>query len=163
MVVTEQPLLERVTPAVRRAAVRHRREAMRGRLDGALDGLRLEIARAMANGLTEDVIFLAMLKAELLHIEGQESLAVDQFESVIRPRLGEGSFRLRSIVESNQIGIGLDLFDQRAGEEYYHLVDRMRIAGVELQDARAIARAWAAVEEGKHSEALSAIWGEVVR
>src|SRR5262249_42631445 len=110
-----------------------------------------------------EVVALAMLRAELLHLDCQDGAAVEQFDLLILPRLDRVGKAARFVVEQNQVWLKLAQFQQEAAAEFYHLHDRQRTAGFEWGSEREFASAQEALEEGKHHQALAALWRGVVR
>src|SRR5688572_7799875 len=98
-------LIEQISPLVRRALIGHRDKAMRGELDRADTALREEIGQQAGLDNNLDVIALAMLRAELLHLDGRDAAALEQFELLIRPRLDRLDFTTRIVVEQNHIDL----------------------------------------------------------
>ena len=159
-------LLEQIAPLVRRALIRHRAMAMRGELDRADSALREEIGRQADLGNNLDVIALAMLRAELLHLDERDAAALEQFELLIRPRLDRLDLTTRLAVEQNHIDLRTDRLGPdtaRAVSDLYHLYDRKQAADVEWSDNLNLAVALEAIEEDNHRKALSALWYEAIR
>src|SRR5205823_6160115 len=98
-------LIERATPPVRQALIGFRGMAMRGELEKVDSALREELSRRAGSGNDLDVIVLAMLRAEILYLDGQDALALEQFELLIRPRIDRLDLSTRLTVEQNHIEI----------------------------------------------------------
>ncbi|MDR3638811.1 MAG: hypothetical protein P4L84_33700 [Isosphaeraceae bacterium] len=162
----EPALLELISAQVRRTLITHREMAMRGDLEKADSALRDEITQHAGLGKDLEVVALAMLRAELLYLDEQDTLAREQFEVLIRPRLNRLDLPIRFAVEQNHIDLRINRFGPDAAgavSEFYHLADRRRVADVEWRDSDELAAALEAIEDGNHRKAMSALWYTAVR
>jgi hypothetical protein len=160
---SNQLLLDQVSGATRLTLVKARRLAMRGSLAESLSLIDAQVGRCSATQKESDHIALALLKAELLHLDIQDQKALDIFDAVLVPRMAKLSDDLRFIIENNRNDVAFSLFSPTSATDFYHLVDRQSLVGFDIWDSRSVAIAEEAVAEGKHNQALAAFWRELVR
>lgn len=155
-------LLESVSPAVRKVLVRERIRAMQGDLDEALRGLDRAIEIA-GDERVRDVVSLATVKAELLHLNRQDAEALRWYRERVLPLKARLEAEEQLVVDQNLADLELVTWSPDADATLYNLVDRRRLTSFDWFDAHDILSAHDAASAGKHYEALPIIWRQVVR
>jgi hypothetical protein len=155
-------LLESIQPAVRKVLLRERIRAMRGHVADALAELArtIEIVGASSG---REMVALASLRAELLHLNRQHDDALATFQQFVLPRKAELSTEEQFVVEQNLADLQFSLWSRDAGDTFYGLVDRRRLVGFEWFDAGDALAAHDAAAAGKHYDALPILWRQCVR
>jgi hypothetical protein len=156
-------LLDEIDPRTRLDLIRARRLGMNGRLETASSLLDDKVDACSGTGRSLDAVALAMLKAELLHLDSQDAKAIEVFNNAVWPRLQDLPVDVGFAVEHNRSDIEFGLWSPTSGTTFYQLIDRQTLAGFRLSDSYEVAAAEEAVAEGKHNEALAAIWRELTR
>ncbi len=153
-------ILTQLQPAVRAAVVRLRIRAMTEGVK-AVERL-IDEQYAAAPPDTRDALAVAVLKAELLHLDCCDSEALAVFEKSISPHLGVLPDELAVVVAENKFAITAALLSPDL-DEWYHLADQHRLIDAPKRDAQSLLSAAEAAEEGKHYEALPTYWRHVLR
>lgn len=165
-IVAGDLLLESTTPGVRSELVDLRLRAMGGQVERALKDLTARIGQLTSASREEDLVSLALLRAEILYHQGRRKESRDQFDQIIQPRLSALSPLARFAVQQNYVDVrsefGSDEFLD-ALHEFYHLYDQREITGTKLQNHQEIAHGHDAVSEGDFKEAMSAFWQDSLR
>ena len=158
MILTKQRLLETVSGRVRKLLVRERACAMAGSLDDAL-GTLAEAGRHTSR--ISERVSIGLLRAELLDGDLQFEEAEKVFKEEVEPYARELPDAHRFVVERNGIDFANRLW--KGTQNYYHLVDRERSAGVEWLDYQDLFQANQKAAAGKHYEALPLLWQQLRR
>ncbi|MDB5352140.1 MAG: uncharacterized protein JWN86_3387 [Planctomycetota bacterium] len=125
-------LLESVTPEVRHALIDLRVMAMRGIIAASLKKLSQTIGDRTAANHIADVVALAMLRSEILHLEERHDEAREQFDQAIRPRLASLGSLSRFAVRQNYVDLRSQLQNADFADsvdDFYHLQDLRKIIG----------------------------------
>lgn len=162
MVAGNKLFLESVSPAVRIVLVRERVRAMQGQFDEALHALE-QAVQLVGDERIRDVVALATLRAELLHLNRQDREALIWYRERVLPQKDQLDTEEQFVVEQNLADLEFSTWSPNAGTTFYGLVDRRRLAGFEWFDAEAVLAAQNAAAEGKHYEALPVFWQQSVR
>ena len=109
---------------------------------------------------TLDRLVRLMTVCEILHLDYRDTEALSVFDERIAPLTGGFSEHVEVAIEFNRSDIVHSLFQN---DDFYGLVDRATIAGVELWDHRVYYSVVEAGEIGKRFESLPKIWRELVR
>jgi hypothetical protein len=162
MVAVNQLLIEAVTPAVRKALVRERARAMRGRADEAIRALERDI-ELVGPARVRDVVALGILRAELLHLDRRDADALRWYRERVLPLKGQLGAEEQFVVEQNLADLEMHVWSPDATATFYNLVDRRRLAGFDWFDAGDVLAAQEAAAAGKHYETLPILWRQAVR
>jgi hypothetical protein len=108
-------------------------------------------------------VMLAMLKAEILHLDGADAEALKVFDDHITQHFGDLSTDHEIVVRHNYNDVQSSLWSPEATRAFYNLVDQQRIVGFDLTDSSAILGAKNAAAQGKHYKALPDLWNELRR
>ncbi len=158
MILTKQKLLETVSGRVRKLLVRERACAMAGSLDDALATL-AEAGRYTTR--VSERVAIGLLRAELLDGDLQFEEAEKVFKEEVERYARELPDAHRFVVERNGIDFANRLW--KGTQDYYHLVDRERSAGVEWLDYQDLFQANQKAAAGKHYQALPLLWQQLRR
>jgi len=156
-------MIERLQPATRLALVQARCLAMQGQQDAAIAGLDRAIEAASSETDPCDAVAIAMLKAEILHLDYRDEEALRVFASDIRPRFATLPPDIVLVAERNENDIKSLLFLPDSTADFYRLVDRQRQLGIEWSDAKSVLAAQDDAAAQKHFNALPAFWRELLR
>ncbi|HWB14477.1 MAG TPA: hypothetical protein VG826_34950 [Pirellulales bacterium] len=154
--ISETALLERVSPAVRKLLVTTRIRAMEQGSEGVTQSLQDSIG-LVGGDHPRDAIALAMLKAELLHLDYAHGEAIAVMAEVVSPRLPVLTPKERFAVEQNRSD--LQLYVGEGGADlFYNIVDQKRLVEFDWLDFRQLFSAKQGAERGKHYETLPILW-----
>ena len=154
-------MIELLNPTTRKLLVECRCMAMGGAINTALS--RLDENLSSQVGTPVERISVAMLKAEILYLDHGNDNALTVFRADIRPVLLNLPEGIQIVVERNENDVKSALLQPGSVEEFYRLVDRQRLLGVELSDLKAILAAEDDAAAQKHHSAFPAFWRELVR
>jgi len=156
-------ILDELRGRTRTDIVRLRCMAMR---DGSARAIELldEVARdTEAGGNVVTKVALAMLKAEIFHLDGADDEALKVFDAQITGHFGDLSTDDEIVVRHNYNDVQSSLWSPEATRDFYNLVDQQRMLGFDLTDSKAILGAKNAAAHGKHYDALPDLWNELRR
>lgn len=162
MVAGQKLLLESTSAAVRKTLVRERVRAMRGQVEDALRALE-QAAQLVGVDHPRDAIVLRMLQAELLHLNREDQNALRLFKDHVVPLKNLLDIEEQFVVDQNLADLEFSSWSPDAGNTFYRLVDRRRLASFDWFDAQDILEAQEAAAQGKHYESLPIIWRHTVR
>lgn len=108
-------------------------------------------------------VAVALLKAEILHLDGDDAQALKVFQDDITQYLADLSSDFEIIVRHNYNDVQAALWSPGATREFYDLVDHQRIARFSPTNSSAILGAKNAAALGKHYDALPDLWNELRR
>jgi hypothetical protein len=162
MVTSQKLLLESTSAAVRKTLVRERVRAMRGQVEEALRALD-QAAQLVGVDRPRDAVALWMLQAELLHLNREDQKALHLFKDSVVPLKDCLDIEEQFVVEQNLADLEFSSWSPDAGNTFYSLVDRRRLAGFDWFDAVDILEAQEAAAQGKHYESVPIIWRHTVR
>ncbi len=157
MIKPNLQVLERLTPAVRTSLVRERIRAMRGHLEESL--LNLE---RLCTQTQRDVVAVALLKAELLHLNREDSRAVEVLRESVTPHLETLDAIEQLVVDDNLADAQLALDPAESSKLFYSAVDRRRLMGVQWSDGWTAAAAYESIDSGKPQHAISKLGKELI-
>jgi hypothetical protein len=149
-------LLDAVSGHVRKSLIRERARAMSGRLADALISL-AELARHHSSA--EDRVAIGMLRAELLDADQQHELAQKVFDDEVRPERGAVLEYHRATIDRNAVTLRSNTFRHVA--DFYHLVDRERVQGVQWLDYGSLFSALRDRADNKRYKSLPIIWRQL--
>lgn len=157
--VDSQPLLAVVSPAVRKLLVRERVRAMRGDLDAAL--MTLAAAWSGAGGKPHDCVAIGMLRAELHHLNLRDAEALAVFDAEVVPHRDALAPEHHFTVDQNRNDLLFGSWPPDGVDDFYHLVDRKRLAGFDWFDYRDLFEAQIEAGRDKHHRALPIYWQQL--
>ena len=131
-------------------------QAMGGSADDAAQLLQESIG-LVGSDHPRDAIALAMLKAEVLHLDFAHDKALAVMTEVVSPRLAELLPEERFAVDQNRSDLQ-PYVGGPWGDLFYNVVDQKRLVDFEWLNFRDLFSAKQQAEEGKHYETLPALW-----
>lgn len=162
MIATEPTFLETLSPATRKALVSERLAAMRGQLRGVCDRLETLVATTPLNKHS-DLAALGLLRSEVLHLDGQDVDGFSVFKEVVEPRLASLPVAVQLVAADNLSCIQMAAWHADAASNFYHLVDRRRIAQFEATESETLFAAQSAIEKDRLTEAFPLLWQNLLR
>jgi hypothetical protein len=136
---------------------------MRGDLAQAIRLLDQALSSSISSARPTDRIAMALLKAELLHLDCRDEDALSAFGHISEADIQAAPADAALAIGFNRADILLALYDPQSAREFYRLVDQQRIANFRPWDAESILGAEDAAAAEKHFEALPKLWHEFVR
>ncbi|MFO0799415.1 MAG: hypothetical protein U0804_18250 [Gemmataceae bacterium] len=134
---------------------------MGGDLDAAL--ATLAAAASAAASKAHDRVAIGMLRAELLDLALCGKEALELFDAEVRPHRAELDPGQQFAVDQNRSDLCLGGSLHDGIDDFYHLVDRKRLAGFDWFDYRDLFEAHQEVQQGKHHRALPTLWQQLRR
>ena len=129
---------------------------MGGRAEETLRSLG-DAVRLVEKDRPHDVVVLALLQAEFLHLDLLHGQALAVMDKVVNPHLGSLSPAERFSVEQNRSD--LQFYSPKAGTAlFYNIVDQKRLLDFEWLDYRDLFSAKQDADRGKHFETLPVLW-----
>jgi hypothetical protein len=154
-------MIKDLSSKTRRFIVNCRCLSMLGNVESAL----AQIDQALASGAevpVPDQVALLSLKAELLYLDYREDESLDVFETSIEPKLGLVKQEYKFIAVQNRRNVSIAAFRVTNDRQADVLNDQQELLGAKLWDAPAMVHAYESAFEGRHYEALPALWRELV-
>src|SRR5579883_490516 len=155
------PLLDSVSPEVRKLLVRERTFAMRGKIASAIDVLDRAI-NDRADRPDLDTVALGLLKAELCHLSQDEEAALAVLTSLATQK-NQLPETVQFAIEGNLAAVQMASSPGQGVNTFYHLVDRRRQAGFEWTDHQDLLEAQEARDAGRAADAVPPLWQDLVR
>ncbi|HZZ80634.1 MAG TPA: hypothetical protein VFE62_19175 [Gemmataceae bacterium] len=149
-------LIERASPGVRRLLVKQRVQAMNGRLDESLTFLNAAI-NILSSDQLYDRIAIALLSAELLHLELRDEESVAIMKKEVTPHLASLPPEERFGIEQNLSDILFPLHPI-GYSLFYNVVDQRQMVNFDWLDYRELFEAKQEAEGGNHFKALPILW-----
>jgi len=162
----EGPLIDCLSSFTRKLLVKYRVLAMKGEVKRSLQELR-DTLNSKRNELKPlEQIFVLMLQAEILYLDGREEESSVIFEEEIHPILDsipQDSHNIKIIVEDNYCVVALNRLKSESLQKYYQLTDFRKLSGVQLMDADALVSAYESADAGKLYDAFPIYWQQLLR
>lgn len=153
-------LVDAATPKVRKLLVRARAGAMRGRLETAVADLDCGVSAA-ASPL--DAVALSQLKAELYHLNREDTVALTVLREDVLPKKLLLPQSVQFVVEGNLATLEMSVASTGGVSAFYHLVDARRKADYEWFDYHNLAEAWDALDRERLPDAVRPLWRDLAR
>lgn len=151
-------MIEQLNPNTRELVVESRCLAMKGKAKEAIKKLDGTLKQKETNGDLISQIALTHLKAEILHLDCRDSDSLAVFDNIVVPKSYKLSSEVSLIVADNRNLVGTTLFEAESFNEFYHLLDHRRMAGIRLWESEEVLAADEAATAGRHYDALPAYW-----
>ena len=157
MTASDPTLIESVSVATRKTLVAERIAAMRGQLPTVCTRLEYLLSRAEPS-TAFDRVAIGMFLAELLHLDGRDTDAVNIFNRVVTPLQPSLPPSIQLVARENLSALQLNDSPLQGTATFYHLVDSRRLAQSDASQNRSLLAAHEALESGRPSEALPLLW-----
>jgi hypothetical protein len=156
-------IVDELPGKARSRLVRLRCMAMRDGSTAAVELLEKYWIDTARDASVVEKVALAFLQAEILHLDGADSEAIEVFDRQITPHFPGLSTEYEIVARHNYNDLQAAAWSPKATPDFYNLVDQRRIARFDLTDSAAILGAKNAAALGKHYQALPDLWNELRR
>lgn len=156
-------MIEQLASETRKLLVTLRCQAMRGEVDFAIRRIDELLASENNSYSALDRIGLLLLKAEILYLDCREEKALEVFRQEVDPLISTLSQEIKFIVGQNKSDVAMAVIAPGSFREADRLYDQRKLAGLQLWDSQAMVYAYEAATDGRHYDALPAIWREFTK
>jgi hypothetical protein len=154
-------MIELAQSRIREVLARCRATAYLGKKQAAIQLAESELNKTTVSVTEGDSLAVAMLKAEILHLDMNDEDALKVFDTEIEPLLSSIPHKYQVVAGHNRGDIlsGLLKFDS----QYYLLLDEAKVGAVDLWNPQGLYNAMQYATADKLYESISTVWREILR